>query len=418
VARLLLAGLVGFAGPVAAAPAVAVAQPDPLPQQARQFPSRAHDQLSPLRAQEAWRYSTGAGVVVAVLDSGVDAEHPALAGRVLPGRDYVDGSTDGRTDPVGHGTTVASLIAGGGDPAIGLAPEATILPVRVLDEQNRYRRAGTVADGVVWAVNQGAQVINLSLGGARDSAALSGALAYAMANDVVVIACTGNLTGAAEEYREVWYPAREPGVVAVAGLTYPDGDEASHWPASLAGPETVLAAPAVMTGAEAGGGYRQVQGTSFASAVVSAAAALIRAQWPTLPAADVVNRLVATAQDLGEPGRDPAYGFGAVDPVAALTTQLPTVPTNPLDTKARQGAAGFGAAPDQPPPAAAAETTEPARETGRDVLIPPAGGSADRPVAAGASGTPGRPVWALLTVATGGLLAAAAVTAIRARRIR
>jgi type VII secretion-associated serine protease mycosin len=412
VTRLLLAGLVGFAGPVAVAPAVAQAQPDPLPQQARQYPNQAHDQLSPLRAQEAWRYSTGAGVVVAVLDSGVDAGHPDLAGRVLPGRDYVDGSTDGRSDPVGHGTTVASLIAGGGDPAVGLAPEATILPVRVLDEQNRYRRAGTVADGVVWAVNQGAQVINLSLGGARDSAALSGALAYAMANDVVVIACTGNLTGAEEEYREVWYPAREPGVVAVAGLTYPDGT-ASHWPASLAGPETVLAAPATLTGAQAGGDYRQVQGTSFSAAVVSAAAALIRAQWPTLPAADVVNRLVATAQDLGEPGRDPEYGFGAVDPVAALTTQLAMVPTNPLDTKARQGAAGFGAAPDQPRPAA--ESPEPTRETGRDVFIPPAGGSAEES-AAGGPGTRGRPGWALLTVAAGGLLVA--TVAIRAGRRR
>jgi type VII secretion-associated serine protease mycosin len=412
VTRLLLAGLVGFAGPVAVTPAVAQAQPDPLPQQARQYPNQAHDQLSPLQAQEAWRYSTGAGVVVAVLDSGVDAGHPDLAGRVLPGRDYVDGSTDGRTDPVGHGTTVASLIAGGGDPAVGLAPEATILPVRVLDEQNRYRQAATVADGVRWAVDQGAQVINLSLGGARDSAALSGALEYAMANDVVVIACTGNLTGAAEEYREVWYPAREPGVVAVAGLTYPDGGEASHWPASLAGPETVLAAPAVLTGAQAGGDYREVQGTSFSAAVVSAAAALIRAQWPTLPAADVVNRLVATAQDLGEPGRDPEYGFGAVDPVAALTTQLATVPTNPLDTKARQGAAGFGAAPDQPPPAAT-ETPEPTHETGRSVFIPPAGGSAEES-AATTTESPG-PTWVLLTVAAGGLLVGSAVAVARAR---
>jgi type VII secretion-associated serine protease mycosin len=401
-----LVGLVGFASPAAA-------QPDPLPQQARQFPSQAHDQLSPLRAEQAWQYSTGAGVVVAVLDSGVDAEHPDLAGRVLPGRDYVDGSTDGRTDPVGHGTTVASLIAGGGDPAIGLAPEATILPVRVLDEENRYRRAGTVADAVVWAVNQGAQVINLSLGGARDSAALSGALAYAMANDVVVIACTGNLTGAAEEYREVWYPAREPGVVAVAGLTYLDGGEPSHWPASRTGPETVLAAPAVLTGAQTGGDYREVQGTSFSSAVVSAAAALIRAQWPTLPAADVVNRLVATAQDLGEPGRDPAYGFGAVDPVAALTAQLAMVPTNPLDTKARQGATGFGAAPDQPQPAAT-ETPEPTRETGRDVFIPPAGGSVEE---SAATATESRgSTWARLTVAAGGLLTGAAFYVARRRR--
>jgi type VII secretion-associated serine protease mycosin len=305
-----------------------------------------HDQLAPLHAARAWRHSTGDGVIVAVLDSGVDAEHPDLAGRVLPGQDYVDGSTDGRVDPVGHGTTVASLVAGGGDPALGLAPDARILPVRVLDENNRYQHASTVAQGVIWAVDHGADVINLSLGGQRDSEALANALAYAMANDVVVVACTGNLTG--EDVPRVWYPAREPGVIAVAGITF-NGREPSSWPSSLIGPETVLAAPAMVTGAQAGGGYREVQGTSFSSALVTGAAALVRARWPELPAGDVVHRLVATAEDLGSPGRDPEYGYGAVDPVAALTETLPQIPVNPLDTKARHGAAGFGSAPGQAP---------------------------------------------------------------------
>jgi type VII secretion-associated serine protease mycosin len=346
---------------------------------------RPHEQLAPLGADQAWQYSTGAGVVVAVLDSGVDAEHPDLAGRVVTGYDFVDGSTDGQVDPVGHGTTVASQIAGGGDPAVGLAPEATILPVRVLDEGNRYRTAATVADGVRWAVDHGASVINLSLGGARDSGVLAEALAYAMANDVVVIACTGNRVN--EEYREVWYPAREPGVVAVAGLTYEDGT-ARPWPASLTGPETVLTAPAVVSGAQAGGGYREVQGTSFSSALVTAVAALIRARWPELPAGDVVNRLVATANDAGAPGRDPVYGFGAVDPVGALTEQIPGVPGNPLDTKARYGASGFGAAPDQPLPTE--ETGQP--EHSRDFSIPPReDGATEHAGGATATGQPGTP---------------------------
>lgn len=316
----------------------------------------AHDQLMPLGAEQAWRYATGAGVVVAVLDSGVDANHPDLAGRVLPGHDYVDGSTDGRVDPVGHGTTVASLIAGSGELTTGLAPAATILPVRVLDENNRYEHAATVAAGVIWAVDHGADVINLSLGGQRDSQALAEALAYAMANDVVVVACTGNLVNGGTT--EVWYPAREPGVIAVAGLSVTDG-EFSSWPSSLTGPQTVLAAPAVVTGAQAGGGYRNVQGTSFSSALVAGAAALVRSRWPELSAGDVVHRLVVTADDLSGAGRSHEYGYGAVDPVAALTESLPHIPVNPLDTKARHGSAGFGTAPDIPGVAAPAELALP-----------------------------------------------------------
>jgi type VII secretion-associated serine protease mycosin len=313
-----------------AAPAVAVAEPVAPPR----------DQLAPLGAEQAWRYSTGAGVTVAVLDSGVAADHPDLADRVLPGRDYVDGSTDGREDPVGHGTAVASLIAGAG--GTGLAPEARILPVRVLDEDNRYDSAATVAEGVIWAVEQGAQVINLSLGGRGRSEELSEAIGYAIANDVVVVACAGNVSEDGPDV--VWYPAREPGVIAVAGLTWSDGD-AAHWPRSLAGPETVLSAPAMLVGARPDGGYRRVQGTSFSSALVAASAALIRSRWPEASAGEVVHRLVATARDLGEPGRDPRYGYGALDPVAALTAEVPPVRANPLDTLARHGESRLRSAP-------------------------------------------------------------------------
>lgn len=338
---------------------------------------RAHDRLAPLRAEQAWQHSTGAGVTVAVLDSGVDAGHPDLAGRVLPGKDYVDGSTDGRVDPVGHGTTVASLIAGHASSATGLAPDARILPVRVLDEENRYREASTVADGVVWAVEHGAQVINLSLGGTRASPALREALELAMARDVVVVACTGNLTDDPDE--RVWYPAREPGVVAVAGLTF-SGGAAARWPQSISGPETVLAAPAVMTGARVGGGHRDVQGTSFSSALVSATAALIRARWPELSAGDVVNRLVASADDLGPPGRDRSSGFGAVDAVGAVSDHIPLVHANPLDTRPGDRA-GLGPARDRDQgvpsrPATGADQPAGGRPAGDEVAT---GGPAGRP---------------------------------------
>ena len=115
-----------------------------------------------LNAAAAWRTSTGAGVTVAVIDSGVDGYHPDLAGQVLPGNDFVDAATRraARTRS-GHGTTVAGLIAGRADDAagvVGLAPDAKILPVRVLDDDNRYDDAAVVAKGVRWAVDHGAEV--------------------------------------------------------------------------------------------------------------------------------------------------------------------------------------------------------------------------------------------------------------------
>ncbi|GIF58089.1 hypothetical protein Air01nite_41840 [Asanoa iriomotensis] len=301
-------------------------------------------QLAELRARTAWRYSTGAGVVVAVIDSGVDASHEDLAGQVLPGKDLVkpEGG-DGHTDPVGHGTTVAGLIAGRADDnngVMGLAPNAKILPVRVLDADNRYDDAMIVARAVRWAVDSGAKVVNLSLGGSGTSPALAAALDYAFARDVVVVACTGNVLP--QSTTSVWYPAREPGVIAVAGL---EKETDVLWNGSITGSATVLTAPATdLVGAKTGGFWR-VRGTSFAAPLVSAAAALVRSRWPGMPAGEVVNRLIRTADDLGAPGRDDTYGFGRVDPVAALTAPMPQVTRNPLDDNKSPGVAGFGPAP-------------------------------------------------------------------------
>ncbi|MFC0101238.1 type VII secretion-associated serine protease mycosin [Micromonospora marina] len=300
-------------------------------------------QLEELRAKTAWRTSTGRGVVVAVIDSGVDGTHPDLAGQVLPGLDLVtpDGSDD--PDPVGHGTTVAGLIAGRADDdrgVVGLAPDAKILPVRVLDAENRYDDALIIAKAVRWAVDNGARVVNLSLGGSSDNPALAAALDYAFARDVVVVACTGNL--ATSTTTEVWYPAREPGVLAVAGL---ERTSENLWSGSITGHETVLSAPATGLYGARPHGYWRVQGTSFAAPLVAATAALVRARYPKMPAGDVVNRLITTARDLGPTGRDDRFGYGLVDPVAALTGDVPAVGHNPLDDNASPGVVGFGPAP-------------------------------------------------------------------------
>lgn len=310
-------------------------------------------QLAELHATEAWRWSSGTGIRVAVIDSGVDGSHPDLAGQVLPGIDLVGGAPDGLTDPVGHGTTVAALIAGRSDDEVGvsgLAPGAQIIPIRVLDGRNRYDDASVIARGIRWAVNQGASVINLSLGGAEESEELREAIRYAMTSDVVVVACTGNREGPASG---VWYPAREPGVVAVTGLGHSGGNGHSQsvpeglraeptlddrlpgagptlWEDSITGPQTVLSAPAVDLLGATPGGYWWVRGTSFAAPLVTATVALIRARWPEMNALNVINRLIRGAKDLGTPGRDERYGFGEVDPVASLTAPIADVAINPL----------------------------------------------------------------------------------------
>ncbi|GAA0263665.1 type VII secretion-associated serine protease mycosin [Cryptosporangium japonicum] len=301
-------------------------------------------QLSFLDAQAAWRYSTGKDVTVAVIDSGVDATHPDLVGQVLPGTDFVDGSTDGRTDVVGHGTAVAAFIAGLNDTngVVGLAHRAKILPIRVLDPRNEYDSAATIAKAVRWAVDRGADVINLSLGSADTAKVLTDALAYAFSKDVVVVACDGNLSN--DRGAKVWHPAREPGVVAVSGLVR----TGTFWTGSLQGPETVLSAPATeLTAAGLDHGYWKVQGTSFGAPMVSATAALIRSRYPGMSAANVVNRLIRTADDKGPAGRDGQYGYGTVDPVGALTEEVPSVSRNPLLTShaSNQGGSAPSATP-------------------------------------------------------------------------
>jgi serine protease len=302
-------------------------------------------QLQTLDLADAWTYADGTGVTVAVIDSGVDAHHPDLEGQVLPGLDLVNTKDDGGIDPVGHGTTVSAIIAGRNDDntgVVGIAPKAKILPIRVLNEENRYDDALIVAKGLRWAVDHGARVVNLSLGGSANSPALAAALDYAFAKDVVVIACTGNVNASSSTARGVWYPAREPGVIAVAGM---ERNGTDLWDGSITGKETVVTAPATELVGAKPGGYWRVQGTSFAAPMVTGTAALIRSRWPDMSASDVINRIIKTAKDRGAPGRDDVFGFGLIDPTGALTAIVPEAATNPLDNTPPAGVARFGSAP-------------------------------------------------------------------------
>ncbi len=267
----------------------------------------------------------GSGVIVAVLDSGVDATHPQLAGAVTAGEDMLLTHGDGREDCLGHGTAVASIIAArpvAGSGLRGLAPGATILPIRVSERAETdgvVTGDGDVAElvaGITAAVNRRPRpgVLNLSIATGADNPALRQAVAAALAADIVVVAAAGNQY---ERGNPLPFPASYPGVIGVGAIA-PDNvrlassQTGSHVDLVAPGDQVVVAAP--------GGGHLRAQGTSFATAFVSATAALIRARWPSLDRIGVERRLLATV-DPAAGGRDD-YGAGVVNPLRALTEVL------------------------------------------------------------------------------------------------
>jgi type VII secretion-associated serine protease mycosin len=279
-----------------------------------------------LNVSEAHQYSQGAGVVVAVVDSGVDVSHPDLVGNVLAGADVEPGAGgNGQIDTDGHGTGMAGLIAGHGHGSgnslgvLGIAPRAAILPVK-----DGAKFGTAIADAVEWATARGARVISISQAGDADDVLLRRAIENALAHDIVVVAGVGNIPGTS-----VKYPAAYPGVVAVAGVD----QRGDHADVSLTGPQVVLSAPAVnVMRPGLAHGYAVGTGTSDATAIVAGAAALVRAKYPNLSATEVVHRLTATAIDKGPPGRDDVYGYGIVNLVGALTAEVPPLQTSPPST--------------------------------------------------------------------------------------
>lgn len=311
-------------GVVAAGAALAVAAPVTAlpPVRERQW------YLDALKIPQAQRISTGKGVTVAVIDSPVDAKSPDLAGQVLRGTGSGDAG-QASDDSAIHGTQVAGVIAakgGGADHALGIAPGARILPVALPAD----RDDDDIANAIRWAADHGARVINISVGGAHETPPQSevDAVRYAMSKDAVIVAAAGNT---AEHMSAVASPADIPGVIAVSGT-----DQSSDfWSGSVSGPEVVLAAPAAsitttyITG-NGGAPYGHADGTSMAAPIVSGAAALVRSKFPHMNAANVVNRLLKTAKDQGDAGRDRYFGFGTVRPLDALTADVPQVSANPL----------------------------------------------------------------------------------------
>lgn len=290
----------------------------PPPQASATTTPWAQRQLAP---QRVWPVTRGDGVTVAVVDTGVDGASSQLAGRVLAGRDARDQRGQrADSDCFGHGTFVAGIIGAApvaGTVFAGVAPGATILPVRVADNATDAS-AAVLAQGIRAAVDAGARVINVSASTSTRDAGIDAAVAYAGAHDVLIVASAGN---SAENGNPVPYPAADASVLAVGAVDA----TGKHAEFSQTGPYLGLSAPGVDVSSigPGGPGQWQASGTSYAAPFVSGVAALVRAYHPRLTAPQVLHRLEATADRPPAEVPDPQYGWGTVNPLAAVTAVLP-----------------------------------------------------------------------------------------------
>lgn len=293
--------------------------------------------LKHLGVPQAWSLSSGFGVIVAVLDSGVSASHPAFEGQVVPGWNFVHGNDDTRDD-AGHGTFNAGIIAAhrGPDHIAGVAPGVKILPIKILDSQGAGSTAN-FADGIVYAVDHGAKVINISASGVMNSQPLTDAVRYAEDHGAVVVASAGNQANG-----DMNYPAAYPSVLAVTA-SGPDDSVAAF---SSFGPFVDLAAPGVNISSTwweptKGDTYLTASGTSAATAYVSGVAALIMGARPDLPPAQVRQLLTETAVDIGQPGIDASSGFGRLAAYIATRVSVPVTPSRPATASLVPESDGF-----------------------------------------------------------------------------
>jgi thermitase len=288
-----------FAEPDYILTATAVVPNDP-------YYSNQKSYMDSIAAPQGWAISTGsADVTIAVLDTGV-SPHSDLAGRLVKGRDIIN-SDDDPADDHGHGTLVAGVAAATGNNAIGVAGvnwAAKIMPVKVLSSSG----AGTtsqVAQGLIWAADNGADVANMSLGGTTSANTLQNACDYALGKGVVLVAAAGN-----DGTSKLNYPAAYESVIAVAGLNF-NCDALASW--SSRGEGLDLSAPGTrIWGTTYDGSYGYASGTSVASPFVAGYAALVLSVNPTLTPTDVRGVLTSTATDLGAAGWDPTYGWGRI----------------------------------------------------------------------------------------------------------
>jgi subtilisin family serine protease len=273
--------------------------------------------LSSIHAFEAWDITTGSDITIALLDTGVSRSHPDLKGKLLPGYDFANDDGDS-SDDEGHGTYTAGVAAANSDNSTGIAGicwKCKILPIKLL---NRYGQGedASIARGIRWAVDQGARVISMSLGGPDDTQVIRDAVTYAHDRNVLLVAASGN--GHADGNKPN-YPAAYPGVLAVSAT----GRNDSVTGFSTTGDYVGISAPGVgvwstLWTREQGDSYGAANGTSAACPHVAGAAALVLSLRPDLGVDQLAELLEASADDQGAPGRDADQGYGRLNVLRAV----------------------------------------------------------------------------------------------------
>jgi subtilisin family serine protease len=272
-------------------------------------------------AYTAWDTTLGSeSVVIAVVDSGVKLDHPAFAGRLTPGYDFVnnDALPD---DDAGHGTHTAGIIAAAVDDGAGVAgicPHCRIMPVKVLNAAN-LGSWSSLAQGIIYATDQGADIINLSVGAPTPSQTLAAAVQYALEHDVLLVAAAGNYANDTP-----FYPAALDGVIGVSATT----STGERWERSNFGPSVDLSAPGELIYStyhelnNVYGGYTYMSGTSMAAPFVSGLAGLVLSVSPQMSSAAVTEALLGGVDDLGPAGWDADYGYGRINAARTLRTEV------------------------------------------------------------------------------------------------
>lgn len=307
--------------------------------------------LDRMRVRDAWSLSTGGSNVIAVLDTGVQYDHPDLAGRLLTGYDFVNNDTDA-SDDNGHGTWVSGIIAANVNDGYGIAGVSwsdKILPVKIMNREGTGSTADLLA-AITWSADQGADVINMSVGGFPYSQLMQDAVNDAFSKGAVLVGAAGN-----NRRQENFYPASFDNVINVSATQV--DDEFSNW--SSYGPKVDVSAPgsSVLTtncyvctyaGHNTWGSHTYISGTSFATPNVAGVVALMRAYNPGDTAQQIVDRLFSSVDDLGYPGWDNRYGRGRVNAYRAVGASVPgpgPVPDDgaePNNTLAAARAIGLG----------------------------------------------------------------------------
>ena len=299
-------------------PHVKFAEPDMLVE-AEQIPDDPNYasawHLPKIQAPTAWDNSQGSGVIIAILDTGVDASHPDLAGNLVAGWNSVSANTD-TSDVYGHGTKVAgsaAAITNNGVGVVGVAGSARIMPIRITNDPTGYAYWSNIANGLTWAADHGAQVANISYE-ATSSSSIASAAQYLRSKGGVTVVAAGN-SSTDPGYSD------SPYMISVSATD--SNDAKASW--SNFGYFVDVAAPGVSIWTTTnGGGYGAVSGTSFASPVTAGVVALMMAANPSLPPTTLEQVLENTATDLGDAGWDTSYGYGRVNAAAAVQIALQT----------------------------------------------------------------------------------------------